>query len=460
MELCERILEAVPTNIEAAYLSGKISVAAKNWSAAKYFFEYTLSIDQTFAKSRLALAECFLEQGEKALAIIEYELLLATVPNAFLSRLKIAGILVSLFRIEEAIKHYQLAIETRPTSINCMINLSTAFKLRGDFDQAQNWLNNIFVIQPDHPIANWNQSLLQLIQGDLKKGFINYEMRWNLNSYFLPNMKHPKWDGSNPRNKKILVMSEQGWGDQIQFCRYINLLADLGAQVIFACPPRSLHLFASLKDAAQIVERNKPLPEYDFYIPLISLPRIFKTELNSIPTNIPYLAAEPQRSLFWREKIGTDERLRVGISWKDDIGSEPDSEYRNISYSALNLITSISGIRFIALPLTHPADYVANQNSIEWQNVSRDSDGVFVDTMAIIDNVDLVISPDSVYIHLAAAMGKPTWALINKASEWRWLMDRVDSPWYPTMKLFRQSELGKWDDVLKEIHNRLKNFAK
>jgi len=458
MELCERVLKNEPNNIEAAYLSGQISVATKNWVTAQYFFEYALTIDKTFAKSRLALAECFLEQNEKTRALLEYEILLAQIPTAYLSRLKIGDILISLFRIEEAIHHYQLALEIKPADATCMIKLSNAYKTKGDFDQAQILLDNVLNLQPNHPIANWNQSLLQLIQGDFKKGFLNYEGRWELDAYFLPEMKNPQWDGSHPSGKKILVLAEQGWGDQIQFCRYIDLLTNLGAQVIFACPPRSTILFSSLKSTAQLIERNKPLPEYDYYIPLISLPLIFKTELHSIPNNIPYLFADTQRSLFWHNKLGDDGRLKVGISWKEDIGSEPDSEYRNVPYSAFNSVASVPDIRFIALPLTFPENYVENQNSIEWYTSSRDKDGVFVDTMAIMDNLDLVIAPDSAYIHLAAAMGKRTWTMLNKASEWRWLTDRNDSPWYPTMKLFRQSELGNWDDVLTKICDKLQTL--
>ena len=460
MEICEGLIDAEPANAEAAFLSGQISLVTKNWNAAEYFFEYTLSIDQNFIKCHIALAECFLEQGKKQLAVERYKILFSIVPDVFLSRLKIGDILVSLFKIDEAIEHYLFAHQTRPAEPKCMIKLSNAYKIKGEFNQAQFWLDKLLSIEPDNSVANWNLSLLQLLRGDLLNGFINYDTRWKIGSYFLPHMESSEWDGSNPSDKTILVLAEQGWGDQIQFCRYIILLKDLGARVIFACPPRSLHLFSSLKIVCEIVERNTTLPKHDFYIPLISLPRIFKTELESIPNKVPYLEADGNRVDFWHKKLGNPEQLQIGISWREDVGTEPDSEFRNIPYSAFDPILSMFNFSFIALPLNLPQGATKHKNLNLLSDFSRDADGVFADTMAIIHNLDLVISPDSVYIHLSAAMGKPTWGLINKASEWRWLADGPGSLWYPTLKLFRQSKLGHWDDVLRNISQDLKKMKK
>jgi hypothetical protein len=461
IELCQDILATDPSNIEANYLSGQIAVKVENWDTAKYFFETILSIDPTFHKGRLALAECLFEAGEKAESFTQYETLLASAPTAFIARLKAGDILVSLYRIDEAIEQYQTALSQRPGDIDCMIKLSSACKVNGDFKAAENWLNKIFELVEDHPIAQWNWSLLQLHQGNLKEGFICYESRWLLKNLFLPKMAGAPWEGENLAGKRILVMAEQGWGDQILFSRYVELLAELGAEVIFAGPPGSTKLFASLSGASEIVERNQPLPNYDFYIPLMSLPRMFETQLDNVPTQVPYLTADPARSDFWRQKIGGVGQLKVGLAWRETKGLYPDSGHRNIPYSTFAKIPAIDDIRFFALPLPSATNLSVDIESgctIEMPEGPIDQEGAFFDTMAIIDNLDLVIAADSPFVNLAGAMGKETWTLIDAIADWRWFSKSDEAPWYPTMTLYRQAELGNWDGVMERVIADLKKF--
>jgi hypothetical protein len=268
--------------------------------------------------------------------------------------------------------------------------------------------------------------------------------------------------------KTILLREEQGLGDTIQFCRYVPLVARLGARVILEVSPALAGLLSGLDGVAQIVARGAPLPEFDIECPLLSLPLAFKTELASIPSTIPYLAADPEKSLAWKNRLGEKNKLRVGLVWSGGIRAERSHAWvfnsrRNIRLAALASLRHAQ-VEFYSLQKGQPGE-------AELADVKRNGwDGPdvvdltahlhdFSDTAAFMANLDLVVTVDTAAAHLAGALGKPVWILNRFDSCWRWLTGRTDSPWYPTAKLYRQDAAGDWDGVVARVRADLSALA-
>ena len=279
------------------------------------------------------------------------------------------------------------------------------------------------------------------------------------------NFTQPLWRGSNEiTGKTILLHAEQGFGDTIQFCRYVPLVLKCGARVVLEVPKPLHALMSTLPGNAQIVSRGDPLPEFEYQCPLMSLPLAFKTTLSNIPANIPYLKTIPDKSHFWSEKLGATDKLRVGLVWSG--GFRPDqpelqqvNQRRNIPLAKFAPLKH-TDIEFYSLQKGQPAETeLAEIIRHKWDGphifdfTSLLND--FSDTAALVENLDLVISVDTSAAHLAGAIGKPAWILNRFDTDWRWLLDRTDSPWYPTVKLYRQEKAANWDGVIQRIKDDL-----
>jgi hypothetical protein len=262
-----------------------------------------------------------------------------------------------------------------------------------------------------------------------------------------------------------LLFEEQGLGDTIQFCRYVPLVAQRGARVILEVPPQLTRLAASLSGVAQVVETGHPLPAFDLHCPLLSLPLAFKTELATIPAAIPYLKADPDQSKAWQDRLGAKTKSRVGLVWSGGIRSnQPVSvnQRRNIPLAKFAALKH-PGVDFYSLQKGQPGESEltdlkrsqwSGPNILDFTGALKD----FADTAAFIDNLDLVITVDTAAAHLAGALGKPVWILNRFDTDWRWLLDRADSPWYPTAKIYRQDTAGDWDSVLQRVKTDLIGF--
>jgi len=309
-------------------------------------------------------------------------------------------------------------------------------------------------------MAHCNAAALRLLTGDFERGWAHYEWRWQKNSV-IPmqrNFSQPAWNGRDPiAGKAILIHSEQGLGDSIQFCRYVPLMVARGAQVIFEVQKPLQALMASLDGAAQMVPKGSPLPAFDLHCPLVSLPLAFATRLETIPSTAGYLSAPAQHVTTWQSRLEGKPRPRIGLVWSGNPGHERDRE-RSIGLRALvPLLDSVGAdVTFVSLQKDVRAEDAAllrdRADILDYGDSLED----FSDTAALISQLDLVISVDTSVAHLAGALGKPVWILLTYFPDWRWLLRRDDSPWYPTARLFRQDESRTWDSAIARVRQALR----
>ena len=311
--------------------------------------------------------------------------------------------------------------------------------------------------------AHWNKSLLLLTAGDLIDGFKEYEWRMKRKEFTKKDFACPALSDQDIFNKKVIVYSEQGLGDAIQFARYLPLLKSKGCVVTLECNDLLYKLFKPVHGIDELVsEDSAPLKsnKYDFNISLLSLPNYFKTTLKSIPANVPYINVPENKKEEWRGKLGNLELtvmrenvFKIGLVWGGNPMHGKDNK-RSIPLNDFSIFSSIKGIKVFSLQKGKSLEQIKNAGFII-ENLSEKGQETFLDTAAIIENLDLVISVDTSVVHLAGAMGKPVWTLLPYYSDWRWLKDRNDSPWYPAMRLFRQPEPGRWDVVLNNVKQEL-----
>jgi len=379
-------------------------------------------------------------------------------------------LLAELGRLEEALASYDRAIQLCPEHAEAHNNRGLALKDLGLWRQALASYDRAIQANPIHAEALWNKSLLKLLEGDLEEGWQLYEWRWQASHLKSPSRRFssPSWSGSEPlAGKTILVYAEQGLGDVIQFCRYLPMIDRLGAKILLEVPACLVSLTSTLRCNARIIESGTQLTDFDLQCPLMSLPLAFDTTLGTIPADVPYLFAEEQKSLSWQRKLGRRRGLRVGLVWSTGHDERrkniAEQKRRDIPLAALQPL-DVEGVEFYSLQVGAAA--VNQLRALQASNWSgpeitdlTDEINDFSDTAALIDNLDLVISVCTSVAHLSGAMGKNTWVLLQQRADWRWLLDRSDSPWYPTATLFRQSSLNDWTSVVAEVREKLIELA-
>ena len=312
-------------------------------------------------------------------------------------------------------------------------------------------------LKRDYAEAYWNKSLALLLQGEFIKGFNEYEWRWkNENIKKIAGERsftQPLWVGNESlANKTILLWSEQGLGDSIQFCRYAKLVKSLGAKVLLDVPKPLVALLDELEGVDLLIEKGKPLPNFDFQCPLMSLPLAFKTDLNSIPNPTDYLKNIAEKVEVWSKRVGEKSNPRIGLVWSGSTGHKND---HNRSLTLTDVIKHLPpNFEYVSLQKeVREADKDVLSNSAIKHYGDQLVD--FADTAALCDLMDIVISVDTSVAHLAGALGKTTWILLPYVPDWRWLLDRDDSPWYASAKLYRQGEDRQYAPVLERIANDL-----
>jgi hypothetical protein len=339
-------------------------------------------------------------------------------------------------------------------------------------DEALDSYDRAIALKSDYASGYVNRALGLLLAGQYERGWADYEWRWKDSSSWVikekRNFSQPLWLGQeNLSGKTILLQSEQGYGDTIQFCRYVGLVADLGARVILEVPLALSPLLGSLEGLAQLVVHGESLPSFEYYCPLLSLPLAMGTTLAHIPARIPYLAANEERRHIWRQKMGDRARLRVGLVWSGGFRpGRPElwsvNERRNVPLAGFEEFADLD-VEFYSLQLGQVTSELTQLAGSGWRGPAlKDFTGEirdFADTAALIDHLDLVISVDTSTAHLAGALGKPVWILNRFDTCWRWLIDRDDSPWYPTARLYRQERPGDWPAVLERVRLDLQQWV-
>jgi tetratricopeptide (TPR) repeat protein len=356
---------------------------------------------------------------------------------------------------------YEEALRLSPDYAEAHANLGSAYKEEGRLDEALASYQLALWYRPDLPSAHYNRSLALLQAGDYERGWTAYEWRWKRPTMPPRPFSQPRWDGSPLEGKTILLWCEQGLGDALQFVRYAALVKERGGKVLLECPPPLVALLQSCPGVDRVIAEGEPLPDFDVQVPLLSLPGLFGTTLASVPASVPYLHADPERVAAWREKLtGGDEVLRVGVVWQGNPRHGWD-RWRSFPLSALLPLAAVPGVRLISLQKGHGSEQLQSLRgrfAVADLGDELDPGGGFADTAAVMANLDLVVSADTAAAHLAGALGAPTWMAVAAVSDWRWLLGRDDSTWYPTLRLFRQRHLNAWDDVFQRMTTDLKEM--
>jgi tetratricopeptide (TPR) repeat protein len=369
------------------------------------------------------------------------------------------NVLRALGRNEEAISWYDRSLKLRPDFADTLTNKAVALAELCRFDEAITTYHRALAIDPNHIIATWNLAGLQLATGDFKAGWARREVRWKLPSLapHYPKLDRPMWLGAEPiAGKTLLVISDEGLGDAIQFVRYVPMLAALGARVILAAQDALHPLLTGLTGISEYVSASTDLASltFDFHCSIYSLPLVFGTEIDSIPAEIPYIPAPAlDRIQRWKQRLGSHDRLRVGLVWS---GNPKHLNDHNRSLPLRMLLPILNcDATFVSLQKDlRPDDKMTLSERPDLVDLTSHL-GDFAETAALISCLDLVITVDTGVAHLSGALGRPTWILLPYPAEYRWLLDRDDSPWYPTMRLFRQTETRDYASVIERVRNQL-----
>jgi len=373
----------------------------------------------------------------------------------------IGASLQALRRDDEALVWFDLAVTLKPDFVMARLNKALSLTQLGCFDEALVLLDETKAIDPDNAEIEWNLSLLQLMTGNFEAGWAGREARWKgrMRSASYPAFSQPMWRGDvDLAGKTILVAEDEGLGDTIQFARYVPLLAERGARVILVVRDTLHPLLSELSGVAECVPASAgPLRDFDLHCPICSLPAAFATRLDTIPSAIPYLPAlAPSRMQEWKDRLArrtsANGKPRVGLVWSGNPQHGNDHN-RSIPLRKFSRLLN-AGADIVSLQREpRPGDGTPLDQSGIVDLTSHLTD--FADTAALVSCLDLVITVDTSVAHLAAALGRPTWVLLPYVPDYRWLLDRDDSPWYPTMRLFRQDERRDWDLVLDRVRDAL-----
>jgi len=450
----EKVLQVRPDEPDALMNLGVAHAEMNRLDEALKWYDSALQRQPQFAAAHYNRGNALGVLGRHDEALAAYDQAVRCDPK-FAEAWNNRGLaLMRLGRAVEASLSFRQALQLRPNYFEAMNNLGLALQMLGYVEDAIDMYSDVLRTQPDYVDAHVNRAQAWLTKGDFRRGWPEYEWRRRLSRVALPPRDLPEWDGSSPRQRTILVRAEQGFGDTIQFVRYITKIEEAGGRVVLECHPR-LHalLRESYEGAIRLVEPGADVSGCDFQIPMLSLPGLFKTDFRSIPSAKSYLKADPKRVRRWRPKLPKG-KPRVGICWRGN-PAFPEDAFRSFPLAVMAPLAEVEGIQLISLQKGHGADDTA-EFSVHRLPAEVDEDGAFVDTAAIMTALDLVITSDTAIAHLAGALGRPVWIALHLGAEWRWFRDRDDSPWYPTARLFRQTDIGGWTDVFCRMRDQLR----
>lgn len=459
IDLARRSISLQPESPHAWCSLGSALHRQNRYDEAADALSRAIALDPRFPQPYSELGEVFLKMKQPARAIDAFTQSLAIEPNAML-HYRIAVALLAQGKHEEAIAACLKAESLGFASQNLFNTLGAIHHQLGQIDKAIEYFKKALALQPDFPLAQWNLGVLQLLKGDFREGWLGYESRWKANNIVLPARYSLEriWDGGDLKDRRILIDSEQGFGDCIQFIRFIPLIAQRGGKPIVTAYPELRRLFKTVPCLEEIICPPEEIPRYDLQCPLAGLPRLFETTLQNVPANVPYLFADAILAERWRSRVPQDGRVKVGLVWSSKAESR-DHTTHSPGLAQFASLGALPGTWFCSLQKgTAAADTVSPPDGlqiIDWTAELQD----FADTASLIANLDLVISCDTAVAHLAAAMGKPTWLLLPSVPDWRWLLDREDSPWYPSMRLFRQPKAGDWQSPIRQISRELRKLV-
>jgi tetratricopeptide (TPR) repeat protein len=460
LQCVDRCLKHDPRNVADLRNRALVLTKLARRKEALASFEAALALDPNHVDILIKRAHLLhqLDRREDALASAERAVL---VEPANLHALNMRGMIFeSLCRYDDARVDFERALTLNPQFADAINNRGMIYARQGEFEKALDHYERSLAIIPDQPQALYNRAMVRLALGDWTRGFREFESRWNIAAHEASRFTRlaPVWLGNESvRAKTILLHHEQGYGDSIQFVRYALLVKRLGAQVILAMPSGLRALMQSLPGNSRVVSEGDPIPAHDYCCPLMSLPMVFGTTPETAPAQIPYLYATPDRVRSWSSRLGARTRPRIGLTWSGRRYA-PINHPRDMSLETLRPLFALDAQLVCLQTEIGDQDRTLLKNLPQIACYSAELTD-FAETAALIQNLDLVICVDTAVAHLAGALGKPVWLMNRYASCWRWLQERRDSPWYPTLRLFRQPAVGDWVSVVRAVSAAAETFV-
>jgi tetratricopeptide (TPR) repeat protein len=402
------------------------------------------------------LGNALLSKKDMDGALSAFDRALALDPNFADGHNNRGSALEQLDRLDEALSEYTRAFELQPTFAIACNNAGNLTRRLCQWDAATAWIQRSLQLNPKYEPAIWNLGLIELTRGDYPNGLPKYEMRFVATENRLPTgLNRPRWDGSPLEGRTILLCAEQGFGDCWQAARYMPMIAGRGGRIVIECHPSQVKLMQNLEGVVQAFASGEPRPDYDVFEAIMSLPLRLGTTLETIPRDVPYLKPNPDRIWAWGEKFAGISNLKVGLVWA---GSHHPDPLRRISLAELAPVAAVPDVQFIGLQIGKAG--AEARETAAWSSMIDVSEDLtdFGETAACMMNLDLILTVDTAAAHLAGALGRPTWTLLPFSPDWRWLLDREDAVWYPTMRLFRQTQRKVWTDVVERVVSALDEF--
>jgi tetratricopeptide (TPR) repeat protein len=419
-----------------------------------------VAIDPAFAEAWSNLGLTHKAAGDRDAAFESFEQALALKPDNAEFHYNFANALLDGGRGAEAAEGFARTVTLAPGHVRAHANLGVALKEEGRMDEAIESLRTAIALDPAYADGHWNLSLALLLNGQFEEGWREYEWRRQIPEIGVRSFDAPAWDGKPLNGKTLLIHAEQGLGDTLQFIRYARLAKDKGGTVVFECPAPLMKIAASAPGIDRLIARGDAPAPFDIEIPLISLPAVLGSSAETNPAQLPYLAPDAALAAAWGERLGGGGGggFNIGIAWQGNPSYKADGR-RSIPLAHFAALTGIGGTRFISLQKGHGAEQLlgfAGGEAITDPGADFDgTNGAFMDSAAVIANLDLVITSDSAIAHLAGALGRETWMALPRIPDWRWGLEGETTPWYPTMRLFRQRSAGDWDEVFARLAEAL-----
>lgn len=485
-----------PTCAQVYYNLGICFAHTNNNERAIEYFKAAIAHNPNYTKACSQLGILLDQAGKGGEAAPYFEKVLAQEPNNFDAHYHLGNIYKHADKFTESLAHYREAIKINPNHIGVILELANTLntvdqhpeeclqlykkvldmnpkhipakynygftlKKLGYTHEAIREYNEVLELKPDYSLPHFSRGLAYLTLGDWERGWEGYQWRWKAYEESPKKFTQPLWDGSDPAGKTILIYAEQGLGDTMQFIRYAKVLHDQGARIIFQTQKPLVTLLSQCPYIDSLICSGETTQEpFDFQIPLLDFPYVMQTRIETVPVEIPYLYPDQELVAEWREKLAADTNIKIGICWQGNPNYSTQFLRQAVAAKSLHVkyfepLAQIPGVSLYSLQKVSGTNQLAD---IEGRFVINDfgpdldeKHGRFMDTAAIIPNLDLIVSVDTGTCHLAAALGAPTWVILPYPADWRWMLDIEDTPWYPTMRLFRQKKAGDWETVMRDV---------
>lgn len=432
---------------------GTLHLLQERFDEAESYYRRGLELDPANADWHYNLALVHGGRGDSARAIESYRSAIALQPAHRDAHFNLATELHETDELEDAIDHYLAADAIEPGHRDVLTGAGLAMLELDRLDEACACFERILAHHPEYPEARLYRGLAELKLGDYAHGWDDYEFRLDTDEIRSMRRYYPgnAWNGEDVAGRTVMLVAEQGFGDAVQFARFVPLLMARGARVLLEAPRPLVSLLRSIP-GLEVIPRDDPLPHYDYYAYLMSLPRFFARSLDSVPARVPYLTPSADKVAAWKQRLAGDRNLRVGLVWAGDPHKNHPKRYRadrrrSAPLTRLAALGTVPGVTWYSLQKGDAAEQARGPNAPFPIVDLTDELESFEDTAALIEALDLIVAVDTAVGHLAGALAKPTWSMLRYDCCWRWLKDRTDSPWYPHAKLYRQPQRFDWESV-------------